>query len=208
MSAASFLIVDPSSALQTFLRLELIDFGFDPASIKTASTPDVAMEVGLSHRPDLLITDWFAKESMSGPDLYLQVVQVAPMCRLALMAQGVTPEQEQQAKDEDAVFLLPKPFSADAARKALTQALETLAKDHPAIAQQLQARNRPGASASMRPPAPQIVMPKLHQYKAGDAVLYRNRTERVQYVILRRGEMVVQLQGIPGMIEAERIQPL
>lgn len=207
MSAASFLIADPSSALQTFLRLELQDLGFDPASIKTASTPDAAMEVGLPHKPDLLITDWFAKEAMSGPDLYLQVVQVAPMCRLALMAQAVTPEQEQQAKDEDALFLLPKPFSADAARKALTQALETLAKDHPAIAQQLQARQRGGVSAG-HPQAPQIVMPKLHHYKPGDAVLYRNRTERVQNVILRRGEMVVQLQGIPGMIEAERIQPL
>lgn len=207
MSAASFLIADPSSALQTFLRLELQDFGFDPASIKTASTPDAAMELGLSHKPDLLITDWFAKEGMTGPDLYLQVVQVAPMCRLALMAQGVTPEQEQQAKDEDAVFLLPKPFSADAARKALTQALETLAKDHPAIAQQLQARQRGGAAAR-HPQAPQIVLPKLTLFKPGDAVMYRNRTERVQNVILRRGAMVVQLQGIPGMIEAERIQPL
>lgn len=207
MSAASFLIADPSNALQTFLRLELSEFGFDPAAIKTASTPEAAMEIGLSHKPDLLITDWFAKEAMTGPDLYLQVVQVAPMCRLALMAQGVTPEQEQQAKDEDALFLLPKPFSADAARKALTQALETLAKDHPAIAQQLRARQRGGAPAS-RPTAPQIVLPKLHQYKPGEAVIYRNRTERVQNVILRRGEMVVQLQGIPGMIEADRIQPL
>ena len=206
MSAASFLIADPSSALQTFLRLELEEFGFDPASIKTSSTPQAAMEVGLSHKPDLLITDWFAKEALSGPDLYLQVVQVAPMCRLALMAQAVTPEHAQQAKDEDAVFLLPKPFSADAARRALTQALETLAKDHPAIAQQLQARQRGGASAPM--PASHLQLPQLHHYKPGDAVLYRNRTERVQNVILRRGEMVVQLQGIPGMIEAERIQPL
>lgn len=206
MSAASFLIADPSSALQTFLRLELMDVGFDPASIKTASTPDAAMEVGLSHKPDLLITDWFAKESMSGPDLYLQVVQVAPMCRLALMAQGVTPEQEQQAKDEDAVFLLPKPFSADAARKALAQALETLAKDHPAIAQQLQVHQRGGAPAATR--TSYLQMPPIHHYKPGDAVLYRNRTERVQNVILRRGEVVVLLQGIPGMIDAGRIQPL
>lgn len=204
MSAASFLIADPSSALQTFLRRELERFGFDPASIKTASTPDAALQVGLSHKPDLLITDWFAKESMSGPDLYLQVVQVAPMCRLALMAQGVTPVQEQQAKSEDAVFLLPKPFSADAARKALSQALDTLAKDHPAIAQQLLARQRGGAAASGSP----VQLPRLPHYKAGDPVLYRNRTERVQYVILRRGEMVVQLQGIPGMIEADQIQPV
>ncbi|MFZ2307763.1 MAG: response regulator [Rhodoferax sp.] len=207
MSSASFLIADPSSALQTFLRLELADFGFDPASIKTASTPDAALEVGLSHKPDLLITDWFAKEAMSGPDLYLQVVQVAPMCRLALMVQGVTPEHEQQAKAEDAVFLLPKPFSADMARKALKQGLETLAKDHPAIAQQMQARQRGGVSATP-PKPPQIVLPKLPLYKPGDAVMYRNRTERVQHVILRRGEMVIQLQGVPGMIEADRVQPL
>lgn len=207
MSAASFLIADPSSALQTFLRMELEALGFDPASIKTSSTPDAALEVGMSHKPHLLITDWFAKESLSGPDLYLQVVQVAPLCRLALMAQGVTPEQELQAKSEDAVFLLPKPFSADTARKTLKQGLEALAKDHPAIAQPLLARQRGGALATSNPPS-QIVMPRLQHYKPGDAVMYRNRTERVQHVILRRGEVVIQLQGVPGMIEADRVQPL
>ena len=204
MSAASFLIADPSSALQTFFRRELEHAGFSPAQVKTASTPEAALEVGLSHKPDLLITDWFTKEALSGPDLYLQVVQVAPRCRLGLMAQGVTLAQEQLAKSEDALFLLPKPFSAEVARKTLAQALDALAKNHPAMAQPLQARQRGGAGASPTP----LPWPQLHHYKAGDTVLYRNRTERVQHVILRRGEMVVQLQGIPSMIEADRIQPV
>jgi hypothetical protein len=47
----------------------------------------------------------------------------------------------------------------------------------------------------------------LPKFKPGDRVNYRGQTEVVQHVILRRGEMVVQLRDIAGLIEPSRIQP-
>jgi len=189
MSSVSFLISDPSSALQTFFRNVLTGHGFDAAAIKTATTPHGAAEIAPSLKPDLLLTDWFPKETLSGPDLFREVQKCSPGCKIALMAQGVDASHELQAKTLGALFLLNKPFTAETARNAMAKALDVLGK--------------------ARAPSPvQIVLPKLPQYKPGDAVVYRNRTERVQHVILRRGEMVVQLQGIPGMIEADRVQPL
>ena len=160
--------------------------------------------MAISLQPDLLITDWFAKEAMTGPALVREVSQFCPGCRPALMAQGVGPEHEQQARDVGALFLLNKPFTAEAARINLAKALEELGKTHSPIAQLLRAHH----DAAHAPRPVQIQLPKLPHYKPGDAVLYRNRTERVQHVILRRGEMVIQLQGVPGMIEADRVQPL
>ncbi len=206
MSAVSFLICDPSPALQTFFHQLLTHHGFDAAAIKTAASPQAAAEMAISLQPDLLITDWFAKETLlNGPALFREVSQFCPGCRPALMAQGVGPEHEQQARDVGALFLLNKPFTADAARSAVTQALEELGKTHPPIAQRLHAHHE--AAAHTHRPA-QIQLPPMPHYKPGDAVMYRNRTERVQYVILRRGEMVIQLQGVPGMVEADRVQPL
>ena len=45
-------------------------------------------------------------------------------------------------------------------------------------------------------------------FKPGDRVVYANRTESVKHVILRRGELVLQLDGIAGMIEATKVQRL
>ena len=204
MSAVSFLISDTSPALQTFFHQLLTSYGFDAAAIKTASSPQAAAEMAISLQPDLLITDWFAKEAMTGPELVREVSQFCPGCKPALMAQGVDSHHEQQARDVGALFLLNKPFTAEAARSALAQALEALAKGHPQIGQLLGASR--GSAQTHRPV--QIQLPKLPQYKPGDAVMYRNRTERVQHVILRRGEMVIQLQGVPGLVEADRVQPL
>jgi hypothetical protein len=36
--------------------------------------------------------------------------------------------------------------------------------------------------------------------------MYRGQTEVVQHVILRRGEMVVQLRDVPGLIESTKVQ--
>ena len=37
---------------------------------------------------------------------------------------------------------------------------------------------------------------------------YRNRRETVKHVILRRGELVVQLHGEAGLVEASKLQRL
>lgn len=208
MSAVSFLISDPSPALQTFMQQVLSGYGFDAAAIKTTSSPQAAAEIAASLKPDFLITDWFAKEPLCGIDLYRAVVKTNPDCRFALMAQGSSPTQAQEANAAGALFLLPKPFTADAARSQLARALEQLAPLHPAIAQHVSthAQHHAPAEAPGRPT--RVQLPSLPQYKSGDRVRYKNRTESVKHVILRRGELVVQLQDVPGLIEATQITRL
>lgn len=200
MSAVSFLISDPSPALQTFTQQVLNGYGFDAASIKTTSNPHAAAEIAASLKPDFLITDWFAKESLTGIALYHVVQKIQPDCHFALMSSLSDPTHTQEAEEAGALFLLAKPFTADAMRNALRTALEQLAQLHPGIASKLST-----VTSQPKPrPAP-IQLPSLPQYKPGDRVQYANRTEVVKNVILRRGELVLQLDGIPGMVEASKI---
>jgi DNA-binding NarL/FixJ family response regulator len=202
MSAVSFLISDPSPALQTFTQQLLSGYGFDAAAIKTTSNPHAAAEIAASLRPDFLITDWFAKESLTGIALHQAVQKIQPDCHFALLSSLSDTAHQQEAEKAGALFLLAKPFTADAMRSALRTALEQLAQLHPSIAQKLSAQT----NQSKLLPAP-IQMPSLPQYKPGDRVVYANRTEVVKNVILRRGELVLQLDGIPGMVEADKITP-
>lgn len=204
MSAVSFLICDPSPALQTFLQQLLIGYGFDSAAIKTTGNPQAAAEVAAALHPDLLITDWFAKESLSGIDLFRAIQKHNVQCRFALMAQGDSASQRQDAMSAGALFLLSKPFSADAARSEMAKALEQLAQLHPQIAQQVRAQ-QVVAQASR---AAKLQLPSLPQFKPGDRVRYNQRVESIKYVILRRGELVVQLDGVLGLIEATKVAPL
>lgn len=197
MSAVSFLISDPSHALQTFVQQLLTGYGFDAAAIKTTDDPQAALEVAQSLKPAFLLTDWFAKESMTGIALHQAMLKTNPGCQFALLSSANSATHRQEAEQAGALFLLAKPFTADAMRTEMRKALEQLAKLHPDIAQRL----KPAVSAR---PAP-IQLPSLPQLKPGDRVTYANRTESVKYVILRRGELVVQLEGIPGLIEASKI---
>ncbi|OYT94067.1 MAG: hypothetical protein CFE43_01675 [Burkholderiales bacterium PBB3] len=202
MSALHHLIADPSPAVQTFIRNLLESYGFDAASIKTVSTPQAALEVAADIKPDFLLTDWFGKEALNGIDLHEAVLRHNPACALAVMAAAPTPQQQQQV-DADmagAYFLLAKPFTADEFRSTLATAMGELAKKHPHIADQVAAQAR-GATKVAK-----MVMPDLPQHKPGDQVSYQNRRESVKHVILRRGELVVQLHGIPGQIEASKLK--
>ncbi len=202
MSAVSFLISDPSPALQKFTQQLLMGHGFDAAAIKTTGDPHAAAEIAASLRPDFLLTDWFAKESLSGIALYQAIQKTNPACQFALLTQTSSATHQQEADEAGALFLLAKPFTADVMRAKLGQALEQLAQLHPGIAQQLKSTST--ASAQLTRPI-QVQLPSLPQFKPGDRVTYANRTESVKYVILRRGELVVQLEGIPGMVEASKI---
>ncbi len=203
MSAVSFLISDPSPALQTFTQQLLTGYGFDAAAIKATGNPHAAVEVARSLQPDFLITDWFAKETLNGIALHQAIQKTSPGCYFALLSQATSPTHQQEADEAGALFLLAKPFTADAMRSAVRTALEQLAPLHPGIARKLT------PLVSQQPTRPVYVPPpSLPQFKPGDRVIYANRTESVKHVILRRGELVVQLDGIPGMVDASKIKRL
>ncbi len=202
MPAIHHLIVDPSPAVQTFVRTILESYGFEAASIKTASNPQAALEFSSEIKPDFLLTDWFGKDALNGIALHEAVVNHNPNCALALMATSPSAQQQVDADMAGAFFLIPKPFTADQFRGVLAKAMVELAKKHPQIAQKV------AEHTARVVKAPTIVLPNIPQFKPGDQVTYQNRRESVKHVILRRGELVVQLNGMPGLVEANKISRL
>lgn len=193
MSVIRFLVADSSPALHTFLRQLFEGYGFEPGSIKTAHTPQAALEMAADHPPHLLLTDSFPKEVLSGLALQQALQQQHPLCRWGLMGAQMDTALKEQAQAAGALFLLDKPFTAADIKTAVAQALDTLAAHHPLIAQQLR-RQAKGRTVAMPP-----------RLQAGDAVLYQGRYETVKTVILRQGELVVHLAGTPGMVPASKL---
>ncbi len=202
MSCIHHLIVDPSAPVQAFIRRALESYGFEPASIRTASTPQAALEIAAEIKPDFLLTDWFAKDALNGIALHEAVVHHNPTCALALMASAPGPQHEVDAAMAGAFFVLSKPFTAEQFKAVLANAMVTLAKQHPEVAQKV-ATHTGGAVR-----VPKITMSDIPQYKPGDQVSYQNRRETVKHVILRRGELMVQLEGVSGLVEAFKIKRL
>jgi CheY-like chemotaxis protein len=196
MSAIRFLVADNSTAIQTFLRQLLEGYGFEPSSIKTTHTPQAALEVAAEHQPHLLLTDCYSKELVSGFSLHQSLQKLNPQCRFGLMSAHMGPTMAEQAQRAGALFQLAKPFTAADIKAAVAKAMEHMAQLHPEVAHKLQ------------PVAARPVLPTLPKFQAGDAVLYQGRYETVKDVIFRQGELVVHLQGTPGMVPATKITKL
>ncbi len=200
MAAITFLIADPTAGVQHFMQKLLENNGFDPTGIKTASTSQEALEIAETLKPDFLLTDWFANEAVTGIDLFHSIKKTNPYCHFALLSSDITSVQEQEAQDAGALFLLAKPFTVDEIRSELRRAMDQAVKAHPRLAAHVQAQTQATQKTTTMQPQ------NMPQYKPGDQVLYLNRVETIKHVILRRGELVVQLQGMSGFIEATRIK--
>ena len=202
-----FLVVDALAGVQTFARQLLEGFGFPAHSIRCASDTDTALALGLEFKPDFLITDWFAKASLNGIALYQRLKDQNPGCRLALLSFEVTPAHEAEAHAAGSRFLLRKPFTADELRNTMQRSLETLAKERPELAQRLnaviKAQQGPG-----KLPVKLALPPLPPQLRAGDRVQYGTSTDTVQFVVVRSGELVVQLKGKPELVPAHKLQRL
>ncbi|MDT9000074.1 response regulator [Paucibacter sp. APW11] len=197
--------MDPLAGVQTFARQLLESFGFDPQGILCCGNTETALAQGLEFKPDFLITDWFGKSPLTGLALHQRLLEVKPTCRLSLLSFEVTPDHEAQAKQAGARFLLKKPFTAEDLRRTLHQALQVMAKDYPELHQRLQSvmmAPRPQPAIAPRP----IVLPPMVQYKPGDKVRFGDKTEVVECVVVRHGELVVQLKNKSGLIPATKLQ--
>ncbi len=202
MSVIRFLIADASQGLHTFMQQWLTGNGFEASGIRCATNPHAALEIAAELQPDFLLTDWFPKESLDGFGLYRKILQVNPGCRFAMLSADASDHNRQVAQDAGAIFLMKKPCTAPELRGALTNALELLAVESPKMATHMQSRKAAAAQAKAASHAP-IHIPK---FEVGEHVLYQGRREMVKYVILRRGELVVQLQGRAGLIPAIYVQ--
>lgn len=202
--ALRFLVVDGLVGVQQFARQLLDSYGFDPEQVRTCGDPETALTLARDFRPDFLITDSFGKSALNGMALYEQVKGLTPACRLGLMSFELTPELEAQAREAGSRFLLKKPFSAQELKTAMHQALEDLARERPDLHQRLQ-KVMGSAKVTGRVSA-SIAMPVMPVLRPGDKVTLDNRTEVVETVVIRQGELVVQLKNKSGLIPASKLQ--
>ncbi|HLO92811.1 MAG TPA: response regulator [Burkholderiaceae bacterium] len=203
----NFLIVDPLAGVQSFARQLLESYGFPADTIRCCSRPDEALALLPGFRPQFLITDWFSKEATTGIALHQQVCREVPDCRLALLSFETGPEQQAQAQAASARFLLKKPFTAQELKSTIRQALEKLAKERPDLHRRLQQiMGLPEVTQRVSAPIPMPVMPQVPPLKPGDKVKFGSSTEVVDTVVIRQGELVVQLKNKAGLIPAGKLQ--
>lgn len=201
-AALRFLIVDALSGVQTFARQLLEGYGFAASSIRTAADPEAALSLGQDFRPDFLVTDTFPKAQLTGLALHKRLLESNPACRLALLSFEISPEIEAQAREAQAKFLLRKPFTAQDLKDTLRKALEQLAQERPDLHQRLMSVMQAPKAAAPRP----IMLPAVEPLKPGDRVRYGDKTGTVQYVVIRAGELVVQLKGQGEFIPADKVR--
>jgi CheY-like chemotaxis protein len=201
-----FLVVDPLAGVQTFSRQLLQGYGFAADTILCLSDTEAALAQGLSFKPDMLITDWFAKGTITGLALYERLKAVSPGLRVGFLSFEITPEYEAQARAAQAMYLVRKPFTADQLRAALRQALDNLAKESPALHQRMSqtmfAAHAHGDIKRVALPT----LPVLPSLKPGDKVRIKGEIHTIQYVVHRAGETAVQVKGKGDLIPESKLE--
>jgi DNA-binding NarL/FixJ family response regulator len=196
------LIADGSKGLQTFVHQLFVNFGFDDALIRMADDPTSALAIARNLKPDFLLTDWFPKNDIQGIALYQQVLECNPACKFALLSTRTGPEETEAAQKAGALFLQHTPCSANELRGALGKALQRLAAANPGVNSHV----KDVTVAAARHLATLTAAAQLPTFNPGDKVYFRGRPDTVKNVILRRGEMVVQLQNVEGMVPSVQLR--
>ena len=201
MIQVRFLIAERSKKLQTFLTALFKSFSFNPELIKTAQTPADALTIATRHTPDFLVTDWFRGEALDGIELFRKISALNPKCQFGLLSADVDAEQIALANSAGALFLLTKPCTGAQLRSEIGKAFKLLAIRNPAIDAHVSAH----AAAAARHLATLKAATQLPTFAEGETVLYRGRAVSIQYVILRKGQMMVKLHASKALVSASEL---
>jgi two-component system, chemotaxis family, chemotaxis protein CheY len=112
------LIVDDSKAMRMIVKRALRQAGYEDHAISEAGNGVEALTQIQAAAPDLVLSDWNMPE-MSGLQLLQAVREQKLGVKLGFVTSEGTPEMRQKAADEGAVFLITKPFTAEAFQAAL-----------------------------------------------------------------------------------------
>jgi CheY-like chemotaxis protein len=195
-----FLVVDALAGVQAFARQLLQTHGFAAENILCCADPEAALARGLAFQPHFLVTDWFAKAPLTGPQLFQRLRQAQPALQLSLLSFDVTTEHQAEARALGAHFLLKKPFTAEQLKAEMTRSLEALSKQSPGLHGQVRDTMR-----TSRPVLPLI--PPQPIIKPGDRLRYQGAVHVAEHVVHRQGQTVVQLKGMTGFVPVEKVQP-
>ncbi|MBN8610587.1 MAG: response regulator [Deltaproteobacteria bacterium] len=116
------LIVDDSRAMRMIVTRTLRQAGYGGAEIREAENGAQALAAIRADKPDLVLCDWNMPE-MSGIELLSTLNQQGLKIRFGFVTSEGTDTMRERARQEGALFLIAKPFSAETFGTALTPVL-------------------------------------------------------------------------------------
>ena len=116
------LIVDDSKAMRMIVARTLRQAGYGGIEIREAENGAQALEAIRADKPDLVLCDWNMPE-MSGIELLSTLNQQGPKVRFGFVTSEGTDSMRERARQEGALFLIAKPFSAETFGTALSPVL-------------------------------------------------------------------------------------
>jgi len=116
------LIVDDSKAMRMIVMRTLRQAGYGSAEIREAGNGSEALALIRADAPDLVLCDWNMPE-LRGIDLLSRLNTEGPKVRFGFVTSEGTDTMRERARQEGALFLIAKPFTAETFGSALTPIL-------------------------------------------------------------------------------------
>jgi two-component system chemotaxis response regulator CheY len=116
------LIVDDSKAMRMIVMRTLRQAGYGSAEMREAGNGSEALALIRADAPDLVLCDWNMPE-LSGIDLLSRLNTEGPKVRFGFVTSEGTDTMRERARQEGALFLIAKPFTAETFGSALAPIL-------------------------------------------------------------------------------------
>ena len=118
----NILVVDDSKAMRLIVRKALRQAGYGSYHVDEAANGKEALAAIRTGKPAVILSDWNMPE-MNGFELLQTLTKEGIKVPFGFVTSETTPEMQQQATGAGALFLLAKPFTADAMLAALRNIL-------------------------------------------------------------------------------------
>lgn len=114
------MIVDDSKAMRMIVRRHVQQVDLPDLELSEASSGAEALELIRADEPDLVLSDWNMPE-MTGIELLHALRAEGCEVRFGFVTSEAQPQMKDQALDAGALFLIVKPFTAEAFQDVLAR---------------------------------------------------------------------------------------
>jgi two-component system, chemotaxis family, chemotaxis protein CheY len=112
------LIADDSRVMRQIVTRTLRQAGYDGHDLVEAADGAQAYDAAVNEKPDLVLSDWNMPE-MTGVEVLRKLRANGVDVAFGFVTSEGTPEMRKAAEDAGALFLITKPFTAEAFRDVL-----------------------------------------------------------------------------------------